>query len=43
MILSVAEKANTSSAGNNRAFSNGRSGKNECGGVERARTVDGGS
>ena len=30
MTLSVAEKANASSAGNNRACSNRRSGKNEC-------------
>jgi len=30
MTLSVAEEANASSAGNNRACSNRRSGKNEC-------------
>ena len=43
MTLSVAEKATTSSAGNNRACSNGRSGENKCGDVERAGTKNGGS
>jgi len=39
----MAEEANTSSAGNNRACSNGRSGKDKCSGVKRTRTGDGGS
>ena len=43
MTLSVVEKVTTFSAGDNRACSNRRSGENECGGVERARTRDGGS
>jgi len=43
MTLSVAEEANTSSAGDNRAYSDGRSGEDECGSVERARIEDGGS
>ena len=35
MTPSVAEEANASSAGNNRACSNGRSRKNECGNDKR--------
>ena len=40
MTLSVAEEANAFSAGDNRAYSNERSGKNECSGSERTGTVD---
>ena len=35
---SVAEEATASSAGDNRAYSNGRNRKDECGGVEGSRT-----
>jgi len=42
MTFSVAEKANTSLAGNNRACSNRRSRKDECG-SKRTRTGDKGS
>jgi len=43
MTLSVAEEANTFLAGNNRAYSDGRSGEDKCSDVERARTENGGS
>ena len=42
MILSVAEEANTFSAGNNRTCSNRRSREKECSSSERIRTRDGG-
>jgi len=41
--LSVAEETNTFSAGNNRAYSNGRSREDECGGSEETRTRNGSS
>jgi len=41
--LSMAKEANLSLAGDNRACSNGRSGKDKCGSSERTRTGDGGS
>jgi len=37
MTISVAEEATASSAGDNRACSNGRNRKDECGGSERVR------
>jgi len=37
---SVAEEANTSLVGNNRAYSDGRSGKDECSNNEGTRTRD---
>jgi len=39
----VVEEANTFSAGNNRTYSNERSGEDNCSGVERARIGDRGS
>jgi len=41
MIPSVAKETNASSAGNNRACSNRRSGKNKCSDSEGTRTRDG--
>ena len=41
MALSIAEEATTSSAGNNRVYSNKRSGKNKYGGNKGIRTVNG--
>ena len=41
MTLSVAEKANAFSAGDNRACSDRRSRKNKCGSSEKIRTRDG--
>ena len=41
MTPSVAKEANTSSASNNRACSDGRSRKNKCGNGKRTRTRDG--
>ena len=38
MILSVAEEANASSVGNNRAYSDGGGRKDKCGGSQRCRT-----
>jgi len=43
MTLSVAEEANISLAGNNRAYSNRRGREDKCGGSERIRTGDKGS
>ena len=43
MTISVAEKASTFPAGDNKACSNGRSRKDECNGSEGVRTRDGGS
>jgi len=47
MTFGVAEEATIASAGNNRACSNGGSGKDECGGSQRSevggRTGCGGS
>jgi len=43
MTLSVAKEANTSSAGDNRACSNGRSGEDECSSSERVETGNRGS
>ena len=40
MTISVAEEANAPSAGDNRACSNGRCGKNKHGGSEGIRTGD---
>jgi len=40
IISSMVEEANVSSAGNNRACSGGRSGKNERGNDEETRTED---
>jgi len=37
MTIGVAEEATIASAGNNRACSDGRSGKNECGGSKGSR------
>jgi len=38
MTISVAKEATTSSAGDNRACSNGRDRENECGSGKRARS-----
>ena len=43
MTLSMAEEANIFSAGNNRAYSDGRGRVDECSGSKRARTRNGGS
>ena len=43
MTLSVVEKTTIFLVGNNKACSNRRSGENECGGIERTGTRDGGS
>jgi len=43
MTISVAEEAIAFSAGNNRACSNGRSGKDECGSSKRVGTESRGS
>ena len=43
MTLSVAEEANTSSAGDNRACSNGKGRKNKCSGSEGVGTGNGDS
>ena len=43
MTISVAEEANTPSAGDNRACSNGRYEKDKCSSGERTETRDGGS
>ena len=42
MTISMAEEANALSAGDNRACSNGRGGKNKCGGGKGTRIRDGG-
>ena len=41
MTTSVTEEANTPSAGDNRACSNGRSGEDKCSSVKRARDKTG--
>jgi len=43
MTISVAEKANAPSAGDNRACSDGRSQKDKCGSSARTRVGDRGS
>jgi len=43
MTISVAEEATISSAGDNRACSNGRGGENECGGYKRTGARNGNS
>ena len=40
MTISVAEEANTLSAGDNKACSDGRSREDKCGNSERTRTGD---
>jgi len=43
MTISVAEEVNVFSAGDNRACSNEKGGKNKCSSIEGVRTGDGGS